>query len=63
MALIGSGDDMYDCEVNKGSLNMRSLTATLNKRWREGWELDQVFPSGEASTVLVFKRRADAAAG
>lgn len=52
-------DDAYDCEVNKGSLNMRSLAARLNARWRDGWELDQVFNSGEASTVLVFKRRLD----
>lgn len=45
----------YDTEVNKGSINMRSLSSTLNKRGGEGWRLKQAFEEG-GNTILIFER-------
>lgn len=45
----------YDTEVNKGSINMRSLASNLNKRGSEGWRLAQAFQEG-GNTILIFER-------
>lgn len=45
----------YDTEVNKGSINMRSLASTLNKRGSEGWRLAQAFQEG-GNTILIYER-------
>ena len=50
-------DDHYDCDVNRGDLNMRNLTDTLNDRWRDGWKLAHIFEQSN-NTVMVFEKRA-----
>lgn len=45
----------YDTEVNKGSINMRSLSSNLNKRGSEGWRLAHAFQEG-GNTVLIYER-------
>ncbi len=30
----------YEAEVNKKDLDMNAFTATLNRRWAAGWQLD-----------------------
>lgn len=45
----------YDTEVNKGSINMRSLASTLNKRGAEGWRMAQAFQES-GNTILIFER-------
>ena len=45
----------YDTEVNKGSINMRALASTLNKRGSEGWRLAQAFQEG-GNTILIYER-------
>ncbi len=51
------GDQQYDVEVNKGSLNVGVLTVTLNKRWNDGWRLFQILEQ-HGNTVVIFERRA-----
>lgn len=48
--------DHYDATVNKGSLNMLAFTAELNRRWKQGWRLGQVFEQ-KGNTVIVWERR------
>ncbi|MFP5319591.1 MAG: hypothetical protein ACLGI2_15015 [Acidimicrobiia bacterium] len=45
----------YDVVVNKGDLNVGSLTRTLNQRWRDGWRLAHVIEQ-HSNTVMVFER-------
>ena len=49
------GDDHYEAEVNRGDLNMRSFSDTLNDRWRDGWRLAHIFEQG-GNTVMVWER-------
>lgn len=49
----------YQAEVNKGSLNVGTFTATLNKRWEDGWRLDKVFEQN-GNTVVIWERASDA---
>ena len=53
---MAKGDQHYDVEVNKGSLNVAALTVNLSRRWNDGWRLDQVFEQN-GNTVLIFERR------
>jgi hypothetical protein len=46
----------YEAEVNKGSINMRYFTGTLNKRWNDGWRLDKLFEQ-DGNTIMVWERR------
>lgn len=46
----------YEAEVNKGSINMRSFTGVLNKRWNDGWRLDKVFEQ-DGNTIMLWERR------
>ena len=45
----------YQTEVNKGSVNMRSLTGHLNEMGRQGWRLHSIFEQ-DKNTVMVFER-------
>jgi hypothetical protein len=45
----------YDTEVNKGSINMRSLASALNKRGAEGWRLAHAFQES-GNTILIYER-------
>ena len=45
----------YTTEVNKGSVNMRSLTGHLNDMARQGWRLHSIFEQ-DKNTVMVFER-------
>jgi hypothetical protein len=45
----------YTTEVNKGSVNMRSLTGHLNNMGRQGWRLHSIFEQ-DKNTVMVFER-------
>lgn len=55
----GSGNvtsnDMFEAEVNKGSVNMRSFTSYLNERWRAGWYPLHVFEQ-DGNTVVIWAR-------
>lgn len=48
----------YESEVNRGSLNMRTFTATLNSRWNGGWRLSHLFEQ-DGNTVMVWERRTE----
>lgn len=50
------GDRHYDCEVNRGDLNMGWLRDTLNDRWEDGWRLSSMFEQA-GNTVIVFEKR------
>ncbi len=52
-----AGSDHYEAEVNRGSLNMRSFTNDLNKRYQNGWRLAFVF-SQEGNTIIVWEKTA-----
>lgn len=45
----------YQTEVNKGSVNMRSLTTHLNEMGQQGWRLHSIFEQ-DKNTVMVFER-------
>jgi hypothetical protein len=45
----------YVAEVNKGSVNMRWLTAFLTDRASKGWRLHTIFEQ-DKNTVIVFER-------
>lgn len=47
----------YMTEVNKGSINMSTLTDKLNARYAEGWRLHTMFEQ-DGNTVCVFEQRA-----
>ena len=47
----------YMTEVNKGSINMSTLTDKLNARYAEGWRLHTMLEQN-GNTVCVFERRA-----
>lgn len=47
---------VYDVVVNKNSVNTTWLTITLNQRYDDGWEVDQMFEQAR-NTVIVFRRR------
>ncbi|QYG94988.1 hypothetical protein HC251_22845 [Iamia sp. SCSIO 61187] len=49
----------YHAEVNKGSINMRSLTGDLNKKGADGWRLAHVY-SQDGNTILIFERAVSA---
>lgn len=49
----------YHAEVNKGSINMRSLTGDLNEKGADGWRLAHVY-SQEGNTILIFERAVSA---
>lgn len=46
----------YEATVNKGSVSMTQLSATLNKRWGAGWELAHIFEQA-GNTVTIWERR------
>jgi len=46
----------YLTEVNKGSINMSTLTDKLNARWDDGWCLHSIFEQ-DGNTLAVFERR------
>jgi hypothetical protein len=46
----------YLTEVNKGSVNMSTLTDKLNSRWEEGYRLHTALEQN-GNTVLIFERR------
>lgn len=48
----------YMTEVNKGSVNMSTLTDLLNKRHEDGWRLHTMFEQ-KGNVVLVFEQRDD----
>lgn len=48
--------DHYDAVVNKGNLSVRMLGPTLNKRWKDGWQLSHIFEQ-KGNTVLIYERR------
>jgi hypothetical protein len=45
----------YQTEVNKGSVNMRSLTNHLNEMGQQGWRLHSIFEQ-DKNTVMVFEQ-------
>jgi hypothetical protein len=45
----------YQAEVNKGSINMRSLAGDLNKRGAEGWRLAHIYEQA-GNTIMIFER-------
>lgn len=45
----------YMTEVNKGSVNMSTLTNKLNDRFADGWRLHSIFEQS-GNTLLVFER-------
>lgn len=47
---------MYVTEVNKGGVNMSTLTDKLNARWNEGYRLHTALEQN-GNTVLIFERR------
>lgn len=50
-----SKDGQYMTEVNKGSVNMSTLTDKLNSRYAQGWRLHTMLEQ-DGNTVLVFER-------
>lgn len=46
----------YLTEVNKGGVNMSTLTNKLNARYQDGWRLHTMLEQG-GNVVLVFERR------
>lgn len=50
-----TGTGQYMTEVNKGAVNMSTLTNKLNRRYREGWRLHTMLEQA-GNTVLVFER-------
>lgn len=46
----------YFTEVNKGSINMSTLTDRLNQRHAEGWDLHSIFEQ-DGNTITVYERR------
>lgn len=46
----------YYTEVNKGSVNMSTLTNTLNSKWDDGWRLHTMLEQ-KGNTLMVFERR------
>jgi hypothetical protein len=46
----------YMTEVNKGSINMSTLTDKLNDRYADGWRLHTMLEQN-GNTVCVFERR------
>ena len=45
----------YMTEVNKGSVNMSTLTDKLNDRYADGWRLHTMIEQN-GNTVMVFER-------
>lgn len=45
----------YMTEVNKGSVNMSTLTDKLNKRYAEGWRLHTMLEQ-DGNTVCIYER-------
>lgn len=54
----GGKGDAYTTYVNKGSINMRVLTNTLNDYAKDGWRLHTIFEQG-GNTICVFERAED----
>ncbi|HEY9389865.1 MAG TPA: hypothetical protein VIR27_08870 [Mycobacteriales bacterium] len=48
-------DKQYDCEVNRGDINMRHLADTLNDRWNDGWALKQIVVQA-GNTIIIYER-------
>lgn len=48
----------YMTEVNKGGVNMSTLTDKLNARYDEGWRLHTIFEQN-GNTLIVFERLDD----
>lgn len=46
----------YLTEVNKGSVNMSTLTDKLNARYAEGWRLHTMLEQN-GNTLMVFERQ------
>jgi hypothetical protein len=46
----------YMTEVNKGSVNMSTLTDKLNSKYEAGWRLHTMLEQ-DGNTVCVFERR------
>lgn len=51
-----SHQGQYLTEVNKGSINMSTLTDKLNDRYEEGWKLHSIFEQN-GNTLTVYERR------
>ncbi len=47
--------DHYDAEVNRGDLDVGSLTKKLNKRHDEGWKLAHIFEQA-GNTVMIWQK-------
>lgn len=47
--------DHYEAEVNRGDLDVGSLSKKLNKRYDEGWKLAHIFEQA-GNTVMVWER-------
>ena len=47
--------DHYEASVNKGDINMRSLTDELNDRYEAGWRLAHVVEQG-GNTLFIWER-------
>lgn len=52
----GAQTDRYLTEVNKGGVNMSTLTNKLNSRYKDGWRLHTMIEQG-GNVVMVFERR------
>jgi hypothetical protein len=48
----------YEADVNRGDLNMRSLTDELNDRHDKGWKLAHIFEQG-GNTILIWEQISD----
>ena len=46
----------YMTEVNRGGVNMSTLTDKLNARYRDGWRLHTMLEQA-GNTLMVFERR------
>lgn len=47
--------DHYEATVNKGDINMRSLSDELNDRYEAGWRLAHVVEQG-GNTLFIWER-------
>ncbi|MGI8774471.1 MAG: hypothetical protein ACR2KQ_05575 [Actinomycetota bacterium] len=45
----------YDAEVNKGSISVRHLNATLNRRYEAGYKLAHILEQA-GNTILIWER-------
>lgn len=48
-------DKQYDCDVNRGDVNMRALADTLNDRFADGWKLAHMVEQN-GNVIMVYER-------